>query len=64
MKSSQRGRDEDVTVANSPEGILRDGPQITTSSSAATGDDNQPIAPQSLEAALEEVAKPVTRAEG
>lgn len=57
MIVSNRGElDEDATVVSNPECILRDGHQISDTSDTATPVVNPPIAPQSLEAALKEVA--------
>lgn len=64
IKSNRRERDEDVAVVSNPERILRDGGRITTAWSTSNPVGDPPIAPQSLEAALEEVAAPTQRTEG
>lgn len=63
MNPNRRERHEDVTAVCNPERKLRHSCQTAAASSNTTPVGHQPIAPPSLEAALEEVAKPVLTAE-
>lgn len=64
MESLRCEHDEDVTVVRNPQRILRDGRRTAGTSSATNTVGNSPIAPKSLETALEEVATYVSRADG
>lgn len=63
MELYQREGVEQATLVGSLERILGNRPQIADASSAATSVENLPTPPYSLEAALDEVATAVPRAE-
>lgn len=62
-KFNQPKRNEDVTAVSIPKCILRDDRRIVAASITTTPVGNLPVAPLSLEAALEEVAGPIPSAE-
>lgn len=63
MNSNRREREKEVTMLSSPERVLHDSRRIAATSSAMTCFANTSTTPEILEAALEEVATPVSRAE-
>lgn len=63
MESNRLERNEDATVVSSPERILCDGRQIAAVSITATPVGNPPIAAQSMEAGVEQMADQIPRAE-
>lgn len=64
MESYQGERGEDITVFSKSEHIIRGGCRTAATSGAATTIGNFPAAPQSVEAASNEMATPVTRTDG